>query len=118
MREAAKGVKGRDIPAGGWRAQSARGGDRCAKCMRNAKSIIGETSGKTLYFGLRVFPDARKKHMTTTTITLQGSPRTHIPRLAQPIGRGMWVRGLPCSVMVVVVMCFFLASGKIGRAHV
>lgn len=27
--------------------------------------------------------------MTTTTITLQGTPRTHVPRLAQPIGRAI-----------------------------
>jgi hypothetical protein len=27
--------------------------------------------------------------MTTTTITLQGTPRTHMPRLAQPIGRAV-----------------------------
>lgn len=57
--------------------------------MRTAKSVIGAGLGKTLYFGLRVFPDARKYQMTTTTITLQGTPRTHIPRLAQPIGRAI-----------------------------
>lgn len=27
--------------------------------------------------------------MTISTITLQGSPRPHIPRLAQPIGRAV-----------------------------